>query len=170
MLPIALVGTMGAGGRGFARTLIARIQYRWIITMEVMPMTYEEKVRWLQRYRKALRNENLLRERINTARERATSISQAISPIAVHGGLSDKMAACMERIEEYQLDLAGQILRTESIREEIDAALDTLTDTQRAVLYERYILGKSIVEISNTQNLCARRIYQIHRKAISELL
>lgn len=133
-------------------------------------MTYDEKVHWLQRYRKALRNENLLRERINTARERATSISQAISPIAVHGGLSDKMAVCMERIEEYQLDLAGQILRTESIREEIDAALDTLTDTQRAVLYERYILGKSIVEISNTQNLCARRIYQIHRKAISELL
>lgn len=133
-------------------------------------MTYEEKVRWLQRYRKSLRNENLLRERIHTARERATSISQAISPIAVHGGLSDKMAACMEKIEEYQMDLAGQILRTESIREEIDAALDTLSDTQRAVLYERYILGKSIVEISESQHLCTRRIYQIHRKAILGLL
>lgn len=133
-------------------------------------MTYEERIHWLRRYRQSLRNENLLRERINTAQERATSISQALSPIASHSGLYDKTAECLERIDQYQMDLTAQILRSEAIREEIDAAIDTLNDTQRAVLYERYILGKSVVEISNSQHLCARRIYQIHRKAILELL
>lgn len=133
-------------------------------------MTYEEKVRWLWRYRKALRNENLLRERLETAQERATSISQALSPIAAHSAISDKMAAWLERIEQYQIDLGTQILNTEAIRVEIESALDTLPDEYRAVLYERYILGKKFEDIAQSKYLCTRRIYQLHRSAVMQLL
>lgn len=110
-------------------------------------MTYKEKILWLWRYRKALRNENLLKERLETAQERATSISQALSPISTHSAISDKMAACLERIEQYQIKLGTQILNTEAIRDEIEATLDTLPDEQRAVLYERYILGKKFEDM-----------------------
>lgn len=133
-------------------------------------MTYEEKVRWLWRYRQALRNENLLRERLKTAQERATSISQVLSPIATHSAISDKMAACLERIEQCQIELGTQILNAEDIRAEIESELDTLPDEHRSILYERYILGKKFEDIAQSKYLCVRRIYQLHRSAVMQLL
>lgn len=133
-------------------------------------MTYEEKVRWLWRYRQALRNENLLRERLKNEQERATSISQVLSHISTHSAISDKMVACLERIEQCQIELGTQILNAEDIRAEIESELDTLPDEHRAVLYERYILGKKFEDIAQSKYLCTRRIYQLHRSAVMQLL
>ena len=47
--------------------------------MEVMPMTYEEKVRWLRRYQNSLRRERELADELNQLHSRACKVTPALT-------------------------------------------------------------------------------------------
>ena len=79
-------------------------------------MTYDEKVRWLRRYRQALRAEDRLRDQIRAVRARMESTSQALRPVV--GGSSgdgNTIERGVELLDRYQRDLVEQLEKSSGV-------------------------------------------------------
>lgn len=121
-----------------------------------MPMNANRRAAstWLWRYQQALREERCLRERIKAARTRAERCTQALQPVVSHGSSpGSAIEHALELMEQYQQQLAEQIIQTETVRAEIEAALNTLPDLQRSAAKARYIDGLPIWRVANRLNI-----------------
>lgn len=99
-------------------------------------MTYDEKVRWLRRYRQALRAEDRRRDQISAVRARMESTSQALRPVVGGGsGGGNAIERGVELLDRYQRDLVEQLEKSQKIRAEtLEQARAEVADTHRKEL------------------------------------
>ena len=130
-------------------------------------MEYKERIHWLGRYQDCLHQQEMLRSRILAARDRATSLQQALSPIAVQSShLGSSIEKAIETVESFQNRLAQMVVRNEQTLYEIESAIGALPCPESSILGMRYIDGKTFQEIADKMNLVPRRVYQIHQKGV----
>ena len=133
-------------------------------------MTYEEKVRWLRRYRDALKLEVELRQELEAQRARACKTTADL--IGMPGGGSDGQALprAVESIVAAQQELQAQINLCGATRREVVAALDLVVDARdHEILRRRYLLGQRWEKIAVEMNIELRWVYRRHRRAVSGL-
>lgn len=133
-------------------------------------MTYEEKVRWLRRYRDALKLEVELRQELEAQRARACKTTAAMTGMPGGGGDGQALPRAVESIVAAQQELQAQINLCGATRREVVAALDQVTDARdHEILRRRYLLGQRWENIAVEMHIELRWIYRRHRRAVSEL-
>ena len=133
-------------------------------------MTYEEKVRWLRRYRDALKLEVELRQELEAQRARACKTTAALTGMPGGGGDGQALPRAVESIVAAQQELQAQINLCGATRREVVAALDQGTDARdHEILRRRYLLGQRWENIAVEMHIELRWIYRRHRRAVSEL-
>ena len=133
-------------------------------------MTYDEKVRWLRRYRDALRLEEELRQELETQRARACKTTTALTGTPGGGGDGQALPRAVESIVAAQQELQAQINLCGATRREVVSALDQVTDARdHEILRRRYLLGQRWENIAVEMHIELRWIYRRHRRAVSEL-
>ena len=134
-------------------------------------MTYEEKVRWLRRYRDALRLEEELRQELEAQRARACKTTAALTGMPGGGGDGQALPRAVESIVAAQQELQAQINLCGAVRREVVAAIDQVADERdHEILRRRYLLGQRWENIAVEMNIALRHVYRRHRKAVSELV
>ena len=133
-------------------------------------MTYEEKVRWMQRYQESLRFEKELTEEIYQLRTRAYYTSKSLIDIPKSTSTTI-LPSIVEEIAKYQQALQEQIRQCNAIRLEIISAIQQLSNIQeQEVLRRRYILGQKCHEISESMHFSEKWISIIHQRAINSII
>lgn len=133
-------------------------------------MTYEEKVRWLKRYRDALRLEKELREELKDQQTRACKTTAALTGMLGGGGDGQALPRAVESIVAAQQELQAQINLCGATRREVVAALDLVVDARdHEILRRRYLLGQRWEKIAVEMNIELRWVYRRHRRAVSGL-
>lgn len=133
-------------------------------------MTYEEKVRWLKRYRDALRLEKELREELKDQQTRACKTTAALTGMPGGGGDGQALPRAVESIVAAQQELQAQINLCGATRREVVAALDLVVDARdHEILRRRYLLGQRWEKIAVEMNIELRWVYRRHRCAVSGL-
>lgn len=133
-------------------------------------MTYDEKVRWLRRYRDALKLEVELRQELEAQRARACKTTAALTGMPGGGGDGQALPRAVESIVAAQQELQAQINLCGATRREVVAALDQVTDARdHEILRRRYLLGQRWENIAVDMHIELRWIYRRHRRAVSEL-
>lgn len=133
-------------------------------------MTYEEKVRWLWRYRDALKLEVELRQELEAQRARACKTTAALTGMPGGGSDGQALPRAVESIVAAQQELQAQINLCGATRREVVAALDQITDARdHEILRRRYLLGQRWEQIAVEMNIELRWIYRRHRRAVSGL-
>lgn len=133
-------------------------------------MTYEEKVRWLKRYRDALRLEKELREELKDQQTLACKTTAALTGMPGGGGDGQALPRAVESIVAAQQELQAQINLCGATRREVVAALDLVVDARdHEILRRRYLLGQRWEKIAVEMNIELRWVYRRHRRAVSGL-
>lgn len=133
-------------------------------------MTYEEKVRWLRRYRDALRLEKELREELKDQQTRACKTTAALTGMPGGGGDGQALPRAVESIVAAQQELQAQINLCGATRREVVAALDQVTDARdHEILRRRYLLGQRFEEIAVDMVLEYRWVRRLHKRAVNIL-
>lgn len=133
-------------------------------------MTYDEKVRWLRRYRDALWLEEELRQELEAQRARACKTTAALTGMPGGGGDGQTLARAVESIVETQQKLQAQINVCGAVRREVVAAIDQVQDERdHTILYRRYVLGQTYEQIAEAMDRTTRSIIYRHNKAIEIL-
>lgn len=133
-------------------------------------MTYEEKIQKARQYLICLRKENLLKDRVQSMKDRAISLNNILAPVC---GQSDKLQSsvekAVERLEQAQEALVQAAGETERCGIELDMAIAELKPDEFAVAQKRYVDGKTFAQIADEMHLTMRRVYQIHRNAVNNM-
>ncbi len=134
-------------------------------------MTYEEKKRWLWRYRDALRAEEELTQEIEQLQAEATRITPLLSDVPGGGGADNaKLPKAVERIVEAQQRLQYQINCAQAARTEIVDAINGLRNARaREILRRRYLLGERWEQIACVMYMDYRWTLKLHRKILDNL-
>lgn len=124
------------------------------------------KITWLNRYRKAVREEQLILDEIQRLRESRMFPSLVLdgmphgsdhSDLSVYAVMVDEQ---MEKLKEWQLE---KVRLYESISDRIRRVED---DNQRALLICRYIKGMSWEDIAAKLGYTWRHVNRIHSQAL----
>ena len=130
-------------------------------------MTYEEKVRWLRRYRDAMRLEEELRQELEAQRARACKTTAALTGMPGGGGDGQALPRAVESIIAAQQELQAQINVCGAVRREVVAALDQVADERDyEILRRRYLLEQRFEQIAVEMCLEYRWVRRRHKKAI----
>lgn len=133
-------------------------------------MTYDEKVRWLRRYRDALRLEEELRQELEDQRSRACKTTAALTGMPGGGGDGQALPRAVESIIAAQQELQAQINLCGTTRREVVAVLDQVADERdHEILRRRYLLGQRFEEIAVGMNLEYRWVRRLHKRAVENL-
>lgn len=133
-------------------------------------MTYEEKVRWLRRYRDSLRLERTLREELAEQQSRACKITAALTGMPGGGGDGQALPRAVESIIAAQQELQAQINLCGATRREVVAALYQVTDARdHEILRRRYLLGQRFEEIAVEMCLEYRWVRRRHKMAVGAM-
>lgn len=133
-------------------------------------MTYEEKVRWLKRYRDALRLEKELREELKDQQTRACKTTAALTGMPGGGGDGQALPRAVESIVAAQQELQAQINLCGATRREVVAALDLVVDARdHEILRRRYLLGQRFEEIAVEMCLEYRWVRRRHKMAVGAM-
>ena len=128
-------------------------------------MTYDEKIRWLRRYRDALRLEEELRQELEAQRARACKTTAALT--GMPGGA---LPRAVESIVAAQQELQAQINLCRETRREVVAALDQVTDARdHEILRRRYLLGQRFEEIAGEMCLEYRWVRRRHKRTVGAM-
>lgn len=132
--------------------------------------TYEEKCRWLWRYRDALRRERELKEELQEQKTRAASVTAALTGMPGAASDGQTLPRAVESIVEAQQELQAQINVCGAVRREVVAALDQIADARdHEILRRRYLLGQRFEEISVEMCLEYRWVRRRHKRAVGIL-
>ena len=132
--------------------------------------TYEEKRRWLWRYRDALRRERELKEELQEQKTRAASVTAALTGMPGAASDGQTLPRAVESIVEAQQELQAQINVCGAIRREVVAALDQIDDARdHEILRRRYLLGQKFEQIAVEMCLEYRWVRRIHKKCIGKM-
>ena len=128
-------------------------------------MTYEEKVRWLRRYRDALKLEVELRQELEAQRARACKTTAALTGMRGGGGDGQALPRAVESIIAAQQELQAQINLCGAVRREVIAVLDQVADERD----HEILLGQRFEEIAVEMCLEYRWVRRIHKKCIGKM-
>ena len=135
--------------------------------MEATNFTYNEKIRWLRRYRDALRLEEELRQELEAQRARACKTTAALTGMPGGGGDGQALPRAVESIIAAQQELQAQINVCGAVRREVVAALDQGADERDyEILRRRYLLEQRFEQIAVEMCLEYRWVRRRHKKAI----
>lgn len=138
--------------------------------METRDMEAREKIAWLNRYQRARRKERRLREVIRTERARCEATSAALTGMPHGGAEADKLGHGVSLLLDYQQDLAAQLVESERVRREIEAAIAALPDPmQREALTGHYVDGLEWWKVANRMYISERWARSLHKKALENL-
>ncbi len=100
-----------------------------------------------------------------------TKITSTLKECTSSGGdNSDRRANATVRLMELESKLRRQVEMYTQLTELTIGMLDTLrSDTQREVMYRRYILGKPFPRIAEELNMDVDSIYHIHGRALRNI-
>lgn len=133
-------------------------------------MSYEEKVRWLRRYRDALRLEEELRQELEAQRARACKTTAALTGMPGGGGDDQALPRAVESIIAAQQELQAQITLCGAVRREVVAVLNQIADARdHEILRRRYLLGQRFEEIAVDMMLEYRWVRRLHKRAVNIL-
>ena len=133
-------------------------------------MTYEEKIRWLRRYRDSLRLERTLREELAEQQSRACRITAALTGMPGGGGDGQTLPRSVESIVQAQQELQAQVNVCGAVRREVVAAINQITDERdHEILRRRYLLGQRWEEIAVMMHLEYRSVTRRHRKTVETI-
>lgn len=139
--------------------------------MEVMPMTYEEKVRWLRRYQNSLRRERELADELNQLHSRACKVTPALTGMPGGGGDGQNLARAVESIVQAQQELQAQINQCGAIRREVvDALAQISSPRDHEIMRRRYILGQRWEDIAVAMHLEYRWVTRSHHRAVDRMI
>ncbi len=132
---------------------------------------YQARVAWLRRYRQAVQEERSLLERIAETRARAESTTHALLGSSSRRSKgSDKIAAAVSMILQYQTQLAEKVQKSEEIRIDIETAIEQLDNPmQRQVLYLRYIDGLPRWKVAHEMYISEEWVKKLHRYGVQNL-
>lgn len=138
--------------------------------MEATNFTYNEKIRWLRRYRDALRLEEELRQELEAQRARACKTTAALTGMPGGGGDGQALPRAVESIVAVQQELQAQINLCGVVRREVVAVLDQVADERdHEILRRRYLLGQRFEEIAVDMCLEYRWVRRRHKRAVVAL-
>ena len=133
-------------------------------------MTYEEKRRWLWRYRSAKRFELLRLDELATLEAEACHTTQRYSPTPGGGGDGQTLPRSVERIDEARREAAAQSAVCDAIRAEIMEVFRQLDDeVDFTILFRRYILLEDWPDIAVIVRISRSQMFQRHSAAIKRL-
>ena len=133
-------------------------------------MTYDEKVRWLRRYRDAMRLEEELRQELETQRARACKTTAALTGMPGGGGDGQALPRAVESIIAAQQELQAQINLCGATRREVVAALDQITDARdHEILRRRYLLWQTYEKIAESLNISVRYCIKLHKACVQKV-
>lgn len=133
-------------------------------------MTYEEKVRWLRRYRDALKLEVELRQELEAQRARACKTTAALTGMPGGGSDGQALPRAVESIIAAQQELQAQINLCGAVRREVVAVLDQVADARdHEILRRRYLLGQRFEEIAVEMCLEYRWVRRRHKMAVGAM-
>lgn len=127
------------------------------------------KITWLNRYRKAVREEQLILDEIQRLRESRMLPSLVLdgmphgsdhSDLSVYAVMVDEQ---MEKLKEWQLE---KVRLYESISDRIRRVED---DNQRALLMCRYIKGMRWEDVASELGYTWRWTHKLHSKALDAI-
>ena len=132
--------------------------------------TYEEKRRWLWRYRDALRRERELKDELQEQKARAAGVTAALTGMPGAASDGQTLPRAVESIVEAQQELQAQINVCGAIRREVVAALDQIDDARdHEILRRRYLRGQKFEQIAVEMNLEYRWVRRLHKRLVSNI-
>ena len=138
--------------------------------MEATNFTYNEKVRWLRRYRDALRLEDELRLELEAQRARACKTTAALTGMPGGGGDGQALPCAVESIIAAQQELQAQINLCGVVRREVVAVLDQVADERdHEILRRRYLLGQRFEHIAVEMCLEYRWVRRRHKRTVGAM-
>lgn len=132
--------------------------------------TYEEKRRWLWRYRDALRRERELKEELQEQKTRAASVTAALTGMPGAASDGQTLPRAVECIVAAQAELQAQINVCGAVRREVVAAIDQVADERdHEILRRRYLLGQRFEEIAVEMCLEYRWVRRRHKRTVGAM-
>lgn len=133
-------------------------------------MTYDEKIRWLRRYRDSLRHQLVLEQEVEALRSEAVRVTPLLSGMPGAGGDGGKLPRDVERIDEARGKLQQQIRDCLTVYAEIVDAINHVSNPlDRDILRRRYILGQKWERIAVDIPMDYSNVHRHHRKAIENI-
>lgn len=130
----------------------------------------KDKIAWLNRYRRARLRERRLRDAIRAERARCESTTAALTGMPHGGAEADKLGRGISLLLDYQQELAAQLVESERVRREIEAAIAALPDPlQRDALTGHYVDGLEWWKVANRMYISERHARRLHQKALENL-
>ncbi len=133
-------------------------------------MTYEEKRRWLWRYRSAKRFELLKLDELATLEAEAMHTTQRYSATPGGGGDGQALPRAVERIEEARQAAEAQSTVCDAIRAELMDVFSQLdNEVDFMILFRRYVLLEDWDKIAVYVRLSRSQMFQHHSAAVCQL-
>lgn len=133
-------------------------------------MTYDEKIKWLRRYRASLEEEQILALELEQVKTEAAHITPLFSDAPGGQGGQDKLPKAVERILETQQHLQAQINHTHAVRAEIATAINAVPNADgRKILRRKYLLGQHWETIACNIYKSYRATTRLHRKTVEKM-
>lgn len=134
-------------------------------------MTRREKVEWLSRYRDAVRMQQQLCDELEEAQTNATRITPLLSGMPGGGADGDKLAKAVERVVECRQRLIARVGDAQAVRNEVEAAIDTVpNETGRVILRARFVTGKRVEHIAPMIGYSVPQTFRLYRLALTAVV
>ena len=131
-------------------------------------MTYQEKVKFLKRYKQIDKEiTQLLREKSEIF-SLGTKITPTYSDMPKGTNESDKVQSTVEKLEEYERKIGIRIDDWCEAKLDIEKAIHTVeSDALRLLIRYRYINGWTFEKIAVQMHYDYRWVRRLHRKAVN---
>lgn len=133
---------------------------------------FDEKVAYLQQYRRSLSEWKALAQEAREVREISTSISINFS--GMPGGRGDapsKLESGIEGLEKLSLKVSSQMADVYALRKAVSDTIDTVKDNrQRRVLRLYYLHGYTWAKVAKATGYDERYCRRLHNKAVADIL
>lgn len=123
----------------------------------------------LREYQWILNNVEYLEADILRLRDMVDVKSQVISDEPKGGQLVDKTASAVAAIVDTQQTLMDRVTDLMAKRREIETAIESLPEKEKAIIRLRYIEGKAWERICADMSYSWREVHRCHSKAIRDI-
>lgn len=131
-------------------------------------MEPKEVKRYLMQYLAAANEAEAALEHLQEIRAMAERITPAYGSGGGGSHGTDKLGAAVARIIEMEGRVSDRIEELEATEREISRVIQSVKDdTQRTILYERYINGLTFERIAVKMSYCWRQTIRIHGAALA---
>lgn len=142
--------------------MITKDQLQWIVN---------DPQAWLLRGEKISARIQAKRKRISYLHEICTATTQALKPVVVYTGPSNKIEKCMTEAFDLEREVSAEIEELLQIQREIAESISLLLDDTRhiAIMEMRYLSGYRMEEIAASLIYSLRWTQRLHAEALLQM-